>query len=121
MISMGIDLRKSRRIYHIRAFWYKKNTDPAEILSRDAEPAGVFYARDFQDFTFNQGDFAGVMKFQSRNGVIETPDIVNVVENDYVYYGGELWIVNSVTIVDDNKMKQFSKRFSYLTRIVLRK
>jgi hypothetical protein len=121
MIFMGIDLRKSRRTYHIRAYWYKKDTDQAEILSRDAEPAGVFYARDLQDFQFNQGDFAGVMKFQSRTGSIETPDIVKMVENDFVYYSGELWIVNSVTIVDDNKMKQFSTKFSYITRIVLRK
>jgi hypothetical protein len=118
---MGIDLRKSRRTYHIRAQWYKKNTDQEQILNREAQPDGVFYAKDLEDFSFNQGDFAGVMKFQSRAGAIETPDFVEMVENDWVYYSGELWIVVSVVKSDENKMKQFSKNVSNITRIVLRK
>lgn len=121
MIFMGIDLRKSRRDYHIRAFWYEKNTEQAEILSREATPAGIFYAKDIQDFSLNQGDFIGVMKFQSQSGAIETTDFVAIAENDFVYYADELWIVVSVTKSDENKMKQFSKNASNITRIVLRK
>jgi hypothetical protein len=118
---MAVDLFTSRRTYHVRCHWYKKDTSRSEILSRKAKPEAIFYAMDVQDFQYNSGNTGGVMKFEAFSGTIETHDDVNIKESDFVYYGDQLFIVVQVIEIDSNKHKYYSKRPIKFRRISLRK
>ena len=118
---MGIDLLTSRRTYNVRCFWYKKNTSVETILSRMAKPESTFYAKDVQDFQYSAGNAAGLMKFETFSGMIETQDDVNIKESDFVYYDGKLFIVAQVVESDQNKMKYYSNRPTKIRKIALRK
>jgi hypothetical protein len=118
---MAVDLLTSRRTYNVRCQWFKKNTTQDSILKREAKPEAVFYAKDVQDFQYNSGNTAGLMKFEAFSGTIETPDEINIKESDFVYYGDQLYIVVQVIESDLNKMKYYSKRPTKIRRISLRK
>jgi hypothetical protein len=118
---MAVNLLTSRRTYNERCFWYKKNTSQDSILKKTVKPEAVFYAKDIQDFQYNAGNAAGLMRFESSSGMIETQDDVNIKESDFVYYGGQLYIVSQVIEVDQNKMKYFSNRPTKIRKIALRK
>ena len=118
---MAVDLNTSRRTYHVRCKLYKKNTSQESILKREAKPEAIFYAKDVQDFQYNSGNVAGLMKFEASTGTIETPDDINVKESDFVYYNNQLYIVLQVVESDLNKMKYFSTRPTKIKRITLRK
>ncbi len=119
---MGINPELSRRTYHIRALWYKKDTDTQDILNKEAIPEARFYVKEISPFVESQNDVANVMRLGSSSTTLETPDIIDgMTQNDFVMYRGSLYIVESVSIEDKNHQLGFKNRPSVISRIGIRR
>jgi hypothetical protein len=119
---MGINPELSRRTYHIRALWYKKDTDTQDILNKEAIPEARFYVKEISPFVESQNDVANVMRLGSSSTTLETPDIIDgMTQNDFVMYRGSLYIVESVSSEDKNHQLGFKNRPSVISRIGIRR
>ena len=118
---MGIDLMLSRSNRFDRNKWYSRQYVNNMKLQQNATSNGVFYSTDkipLQKQTLAVGN----IKKTIFTVTIETHDTIDGMNvDDYVLYGGELYIVDDIIADDRNEAKEFSKRPSFRTEIRLRK
>lgn len=118
---MGINFNQSRDNKFNRNKWYSRQYVNNMKLQQNATSNGVFYSTDkipLQKQTVSMGN----IKKTIFTVTIETNDTIDAMNvDDYVYYSGELWLVDDIIANDYNTAKEFSKRPSFTTEIRLRK
>lgn len=119
---MGINPYTKRTDYPSRCKWYKAEYVEHGKLVDNAECEGVFYCKDAVDYQEIFDNSFGVAGQIIKTVTIETPDnIPDIHINDYVFYDGELWRVNSIPSKDDlSKSKFYRSRPQVITRLELR-
>lgn len=117
---MGRDIRTNRGKYHIRCKYYEGKYVNKMKLIEGAECKGVFYCEDLGTFDTGKTKENGFMA-TGTVGRIETVDTVSIKADDFVYYDGNLHLIVSFKINDDNKGKEFSRRPTAITQIDLRR
>lgn len=119
---MAVDFRQDRKEKLNRCKYYKAsyiNSD--RTLKKDAICQGIFYAKDSVPFISQIVNLGNVLVKQII-GTIETKDFIPDLEaNDFVEYGGDLYIVDKIIPDDENRTKQFSSRPSAVTSIQVRR
>lgn len=118
---MGINFNQSRSDKFNRNKWYRREYVNNMKLTPGATSSGVFYSTD-KIAAQKQTLAVGNIKKTLYTVTIETTDTIDLIEvDDYVLYGGELWLVDDIIANDENPAKEFSKRPSFVTTIRLRK
>ena len=101
--------------------WYKREYVNDMKLLPDTTAQGVFYSVDKVDLQ-KQTLATGSIKKTIYSVTIETNDVVDGLDvDDYVLYGGDLWLVDNIIASDYNTAKEFTKRPSFTTEIRLRR
>lgn len=118
---MGINFNQSRSDKFNRNKWYQRQYVDNMKLIPGTVANGVFYSTD-KIPAQKQTVAVGNIKKTITTVTIETTDTIDNIEvDDYVLYGGELWLVDNIIANDENPAKEFSKRPSFTTEIRLRK
>ena len=116
---MGIDQRASRRNKYDRCIYYKAKYVNNMKLIQDAVVQGVFYAEGVQDDIESVFQNGNAQSRQVTSSMV-TYDIVDDLEvNDYVYAGGDLNRVTSITRKGMGRSEQFNKRPIFETTLEL--
>ena len=116
---MGIDIRANRRGKFDRCIYYKAKYVNNMKLTQDAVAQGVFYAEGVQDDVESVIQVGNAQARQTISSMI-TYDVVDDLEvNDYVYAGGDLNRVTSITRKGMGASEQFNKRPIFETTIQL--
>lgn len=117
---MGIDLNLSRIDKTVRCKYYKRQYVDNMKLLPNAQVAGIFYVSDKDVFTTQTISMGNIKKTQTT-GVVVTHDVVYGLEvDDFVLYGGLLYIVVDIIRNDETSHKEFSSRPKTITEIRLR-
>lgn len=118
---MAIDIRQSHVGTHDRNKYYKGIYVDDMKLVKDAVAQGVFYSYDVAPMNVKTVTLGSAM-IKQYLVTIETNDTVSDLEvDDYVLYGGDLWIVETITADDETKNKEFNSRPVFKTTIQLRR
>lgn len=118
---MGIDIRTSRRTRFLRCTYYSNKATKQEIIDRDTDQLGIFYADEVNGETNAKQDIGGFIRRSIDTLAIVTNDDVDIQTDYWVQINGNLYIVTGVQKVDNIKTRQFSTRPTMTTTIQLRK
>lgn len=118
---MGIDIRTSRRTRFLRCTYYSNKATKQEILDRDTDKLGIFYADEVNGENNAKQDIGGFIRRSIDTLAIVTDDDVDIKTDYWVEINGDLYIVTGVQKVDTTKTRQFSTRPSARTTLQLRK
>ena len=119
-----VDLRRSRRGYNYKCFYWKRDisqTMDNEELVHNSRPTGVFYAKIVSSKSNDKQDIAGVFRVGIEGISIETQDIVDIDKDDLVQFDGSIWIVGRVNSDPVQKNAMFGHHSSKITVIELDK
>ena len=127
---MGIDLNTSRFDKPKRCKLFKRlyknednNTTETENIKLEANlsVSGIFYAKDKDTFVTQTISMGNIKKTQTIGSIITEDRVDNIEVDDFVLYGGSMFIVDNIVINDSNTNKEFSSRPTQVTEIRLRK
>ena len=94
---MGIDVRQSRRLAPHRCIHYSSQYSRQEVLEKAVEPTGVFYAQHTSTYNSGKDEWQNVIRRNRTSTNIMTMDEVEVKVDDWIFFEGSLWIVDSVS------------------------
>jgi hypothetical protein len=118
---MGIDVRQSRRIHPFRCIHYSSQYSRQEVLEKEAEPTGVFYAQHSSAYSTGKDEWQNVIRRDRVSTNIMTMDDVNIKVDDWIIFEQELWIVDSVSYEGLMKNEFLAKRPGTIYYIGIRK
>lgn len=118
---MGIDIRSSRRTRFLRCTYYSNKATKQEILERDTDKLGIFYADEVNGESNAKQDMGGFIRRSIDTLAIVTDDDVDIKTDYWVQINADLYIVTGVQKVDITKTRQFSTRPQTKTTLQLRK
>jgi hypothetical protein len=118
---MGIDIRSSNRTRFIRCTYYSNKYNKQEILERNADKLGIFYANEQGGINNSKQDIGGFVRRDVNSVTLVTEDDAELKTDYWVEFDGQLYIVTSVQTIDNVKTKQYSTRPQFKRVIQLRK
>jgi hypothetical protein len=118
---MGIDIRSSNRTRFIRCTYYSNKNTKQEILERDADKLGIFYADEQGGINNTKQDIGGFVRRDINTITLVTEDEADIKADYWVEFDGEVYIVTSVQKIQTQKTRQYSSRPQIKRVIQLRK
>jgi hypothetical protein len=118
---MGIDIRSSNRTRFIRCTYYSNKITKQEILERNAEKLGIFYADEQGGENNIKQDIGGFARRDFNTVTLVTDDDADIKSDYWVEFDENLYIVTSVQAIDNVKTRQYSSRPQVKRVISLRK
>lgn len=118
---MGIDTRSSNRTRFVRCTYYSNKNTKQEVLERNADKLGIFYAQEINGVSNSKQDIGGFVRRDLNTTSILTDDEIDIKTDDWVEFDGYLYIVTGVQFTDNERNKMFSARPNIRTLIQLRR
>jgi hypothetical protein len=118
---MGIDIRSSNRTRFIRCTYYSNKNTKQEVLERDADKLGIFYADEQGGINNTKQDIGGFVRRDVNSVTLVTEDDADLKTDYWVEFDGQIYIITSVQKIDITKTRQYSTRPQEKRIIQLRK
>jgi hypothetical protein len=118
---MGIDIRSSNRTRFIRCTYYSNKNTKQEVLERNAEKLGIFYADEQGGENNTKQDIGGFVRRDVNSITLVTEDDADLKTDYWVEFDEQLYIVTSVQKIQIQKTRQHSSRPQEKRIIQLRK
>lgn len=96
---MARDLREPVKGLN-RNKYYKGTVTTNNKLTRSKNAIGVFYSSDYEPIRFMNEVVNGVKHSKKTVKLITNDYISNLEVDDFVYYSGEYWLVESIEVAD---------------------
>lgn len=118
---MGIDTRKSRRTHYERCSYYTNQYTKQEVAEKVAEPKGIFYAMEVGQVNVGKDEWQNAIRRDRSSLTLTTNDEVDILVDDWVYFEGSVYVVESVSYEKDPRNHAISDRSSKTYFIGIRK
>ena len=121
---MGVDLRRGKTDHFVRYKIYPRDYDIKNAIVSSDKSIGVFYAKDVSGYTSNLTTFNNRFARDTTRGVIETYDMIPVLESGTILYNMQYktwWVVENYVEDSVNETEQNSTRPSARKEITIRK
>lgn len=116
----GVFIDNSRRNYPYLCKYYKKIGKNDSSLKHDPNPKGYFYAKEIKNVEIDTETLGGSFQIPHKFVAIETPDDVDITENDIVNFHDEDWLVMKTMEVEETRRMFFSYKQPKHKQMILR-
>lgn len=116
----GVFIDNSRRNYPYLCKYYKKIGKNDSSLKHDPNPKGYFYAKEIKNVEIDNETLGGSFQIPHKFVAIETPDDVDITDNDIVEFEEKDWMVIKVMEVEETRRMFFSYKQPKHKQMILR-
>lgn len=116
-----VDIIKGKKGLTDEYLVFPLDTDMKNYRLNNIKPIASIFGSDYVDFHTTENQRNGVSVRNIDNLTIKTNASINFNRGDYLVAkkDGKVWRINDITVIDDNKMKEYSIRPSKWTILSL--